>query len=102
MKEADALRLAFQSISEITIIAHLADTALAQTLPDDLSVAGFGVLFTGLALMLRSAVYGMARMQVDGQLAQWGVSQRSARRELQATLDALIDGFRRRPANPPE
>lgn len=48
-----------------------------------------------LALMLRSAVYGMARMHVDGQLAQWGVGPRAARRELQATLDALIDGFRR-------
>lgn len=47
-----------------------------------------------LALMLRSSVYGMARMHVDGQLAQWGVGPRSARRELQATLDALIDGFR--------
>lgn len=47
-----------------------------------------------LALMLRSAVYGMARMHVDGQLAQWGVSPRSARRELQATLDALVDGLR--------
>jgi DNA-binding MarR family transcriptional regulator len=44
MKEAEALRLAFQSLSEIAIIAHLADTALGQTLPDDLSVAGFGVL----------------------------------------------------------
>ena len=48
-----------------------------------------------LALMLRSAVYGMARMHVDGQLAQWGVAPRSARQELQATLDALVDGFRR-------
>ena len=48
-----------------------------------------------LALMLRSAAYGMARMHVDGQLVQWGVSPRSARRELQATLNALIDGFRR-------
>lgn len=47
-----------------------------------------------LALMLRSAVYGMARMHVDGQLAQWGVGPRSARKELQATLDALVDGLR--------
>ncbi len=54
-----------------------------------------GVPAPRLALMLRSAVYGMARMHVDGQLAQWGVAPRSARRELQATLDALIDGFRR-------
>ncbi len=47
-----------------------------------------------LALMLRSAVYGMARMHVDGQLAQWGVKSGSARRELHAVLNALIDGLR--------
>lgn len=44
MKQDKALRVAFQALSEIAIIGHLADTALAQTLPDDLSVAGFGVL----------------------------------------------------------
>ena len=35
---------AFQALSEIAIIGRLADTALAQTLPNELSVAGFGVL----------------------------------------------------------
>jgi DNA-binding MarR family transcriptional regulator len=44
MKQAEALRVAFQALSEIAIIGHLADTALAQTLPKELSVAGFGVL----------------------------------------------------------
>ncbi len=44
MKQADALRISFQALSEIAIIGHLADTALAQTLPKELSVAGFGVL----------------------------------------------------------
>jgi DNA-binding MarR family transcriptional regulator len=44
MKEDEALRIAFQALSEIAIIGHLADTALAQTLPPELSVAGFGVL----------------------------------------------------------
>jgi DNA-binding MarR family transcriptional regulator len=44
MKQAEAMRVAFQALSEIAIIGHLADTALAQTLPKDLSVAGFGVL----------------------------------------------------------
>lgn len=38
------LRTAFQVLSEIAIIGHLADTALAQTLPEELSVASFGVL----------------------------------------------------------
>ncbi|NWG53277.1 MAG: MarR family transcriptional regulator [Hydrogenophilaceae bacterium] len=44
MTEEEALTLAFQALSEIAIIGHLADTALAQTLPPELSVAGFGVL----------------------------------------------------------
>jgi DNA-binding MarR family transcriptional regulator len=44
MKQDEALRVSFQALSEIAIIGHLADTALAQTLPEDLSVAGFGVL----------------------------------------------------------
>lgn len=44
MKQAEALRISFQAMSEIAIIGHLADTALAQVLPKELSVAGFGVL----------------------------------------------------------
>lgn len=44
MKREQALRIAFQAMSEIAIIGHLADTALAQALPEELSVAGFGVL----------------------------------------------------------
>jgi DNA-binding MarR family transcriptional regulator len=44
MKQEEALRVSFQVMTEIAIIGHLADTALAQTLPEELSVAGFGVL----------------------------------------------------------
>ncbi|MEZ5958724.1 MAG: MarR family transcriptional regulator [Hyphomonadaceae bacterium] len=44
MKQEDALRVSFQAMSEIAIIGHLADTALAKALPPELSVAGFGVL----------------------------------------------------------
>lgn len=44
MKKEDALRVAFQVMTETAIIGHLADTALGQTLPSELSVAGFGVL----------------------------------------------------------
>jgi DNA-binding MarR family transcriptional regulator len=44
MKREEQLRTAFQALSEIAIIGHLADTALAQALPDGMSVAGFGVL----------------------------------------------------------
>jgi DNA-binding MarR family transcriptional regulator len=44
MKRADAMRTAFQTLSEIAIIGQLADAALRQVLPAELSVAGFGVL----------------------------------------------------------
>ncbi len=44
MKQDEALRVSFQVMTEIAIIGHLADTALAQALPDGMSVAGFGVL----------------------------------------------------------
>lgn len=44
MKNDEALRISFQVLSEIAIIGHLADTALGQTLPPELSVASFGVL----------------------------------------------------------
>lgn len=44
MKQADAMRTAFQTLSEIAIIGQLADAALRQLLPTELSVAGFGVL----------------------------------------------------------
>ena len=43
-KDEAALRTAFQALTEISIIGHLADTALAKTLPGELSIAGFGVL----------------------------------------------------------
>lgn len=42
--KAKEIELCFQAMSEIAIIGHLADTALGQTLPAELSVAGFGVL----------------------------------------------------------
>jgi DNA-binding MarR family transcriptional regulator len=44
MKQDEALRISFQALSEIAIIGHLADTALAKALPPELSVTGFGVL----------------------------------------------------------
>jgi DNA-binding MarR family transcriptional regulator len=52
MKHADAMRTAFQALSEIAIIGQLADAALRQALPAELSVAGFGVLnhFTRLGI----------------------------------------------------
>lgn len=44
MTEDEQVALVFKSLTEISIIAHLADTQLAQTLPEELSIAGFGVL----------------------------------------------------------
>lgn len=44
MSRKQDLRVAFQALSEIAIIGHLADTALSQVLPEELSVASFGVL----------------------------------------------------------
>ena len=44
MSRKQDLRIAFQALSEIAIIGHLADTALSQVLPEELSVASFGVL----------------------------------------------------------
>jgi DNA-binding MarR family transcriptional regulator len=44
MKPELKLRTAFQALSEIAIIGQLADSALRQVLPEELSVAGFGVL----------------------------------------------------------
>lgn len=44
MKQGEELRLAFQAMTEISIIAHLSDTALCKALPQHLSASGFGVL----------------------------------------------------------
>lgn len=44
MKRDEELRIAFQTLSEIAIIGQLADNAVRQVLPEELSVAGFGVL----------------------------------------------------------
>ncbi len=41
-------------------------------------------------LTARGLVYGLARMHVDGHLAQWGVAADEAERRLQAALDLFI------------
>ncbi|HUQ79680.1 MAG TPA: TetR/AcrR family transcriptional regulator [Gemmatimonadaceae bacterium] len=38
----------------------------------------------------RALVYGLARMQVDGHLAQWDVAPDQAERQMQAALDLVI------------
>lgn len=44
MKSDQKLRSVFQTLSEIAIIGQLTDGALRQVLPEELSIAGFGVL----------------------------------------------------------
>lgn len=50
------------------------------------------------ALALRALAYGLARMQVDGQLAQWQVDVTHAEATLVASLNLIVDGLR--PARP--
>lgn len=53
---------------------------------------------THMALALRALAYGLARMQVDGQLPQWQVPGDVAEHTLKAALDLIVDGLR--PARP--
>jgi AcrR family transcriptional regulator len=46
-----------------------------------------------MALSLRASAYGLARMHIDGQLPQWGVSNADARQEVHLALDLLVDGL---------
>jgi len=50
-----------------------------------------------LALLSRATVYGLARMQQDGHLGQWGVAAGQEAAAMTATLDLLIELMRRRP-----
>lgn len=49
-----------------------------------------------LALGLRALVYGLARMQVDGQLPQWQVAPASSAETLVRTMSLLLDGLAQR------
>lgn len=44
-----------------------------------------------LSLLARATLYGLARMQQDGHLAQWGVEPAGEAAAMAATLDLLID-----------
>jgi AcrR family transcriptional regulator len=56
---------------------------------------------TVVPLAARALVYGLARMHVDGHLAQWGVASDEAERRLQAALDLVIGSFSTAPAPKP-
>ncbi len=46
-----------------------------------------------MALALRALVYGLARMQVDGQLPQWQVNASQTERTLISAMDLIVDGL---------
>jgi AcrR family transcriptional regulator len=52
---------------------------------------------TALALLARATVYGLARMQQDGHLGQWGVAAGDEAAAMTTTLDLLIALMRRAP-----
>jgi AcrR family transcriptional regulator len=56
---------------------------------------------TLLPLAARALVYGLARMHVDGHLAQWGVAPEEAERRLQAALDLVIGSLSTHPPEDP-
>jgi hypothetical protein len=51
-----------------------------------------------LALLSRATVYGLARMQHDGHLGQWGVAPGDEAAAMTDTLDLLIALMRRAPS----
>ena len=53
---------------------------------------------TSLALLSRATAYGLARMQHDGHLGQWGVAAGDEAAAMTGTLDLLIALMRRVPA----
>jgi len=50
-----------------------------------------------LALLSRATAYGLARMQQDGHLGQWGVAAGDEAAAMTGTLDLLIALMRRAP-----
>jgi AcrR family transcriptional regulator len=48
-----------------------------------------------LQLTGRGLVYGLARMQVDGQMPRWGIAEKEAQRMAEAALDLLAAGLRK-------
>ncbi|MBI3380834.1 MAG: TetR/AcrR family transcriptional regulator [Aquabacterium sp.] len=85
-----SLPVHFDAVRQITMDlveqAQLAGLLPAGSLPE-------------MALALRALAYGLARMQVDGQLPQWRVDTSETERTLIAALDLIVDGLSRaRPA----
>lgn len=74
----------FDAVRQVTLSlveqAQLAGQLPAGALPE-------------MALALRALVYGLARMQVDGQLPQWRVDTSEAERTLISAMNLIVDGL---------
>lgn len=79
-----SLPVHFDAVRQITMDlveqAQLAGLLPAGSLPE-------------MALALRALAYGLARMQVDGQLPQWRVDTSETERTLISALDLIVDGL---------
>lgn len=79
-----SLPVHFDAVRQITMDlveqAQLAGLLPAGSLPE-------------MGLALRALAYGLARMQVDGQLPQWRVGTNETERTLISALDLIVDGL---------
>ena len=83
-----AVRQPAQALAQVQAV----QARLAQQEPvDEPSVAA-------LALLSRATVYGLARMQHDGHLGQWGVAAGDEAAAMTNTLDLLIALMRSAPS----
>jgi len=73
-------------------VRALTEQILAEAQQQGEVAAGHGV--AALALLSRATVYGLARMQHDGHLGQWGVVAGDEGLAMTNTLDLLIDLMR--------
>jgi AcrR family transcriptional regulator len=84
------LRAGIDEVRQQTLDALRAAQAQGQLRPEPSVDA--------LALLARACAYGLARMQLDGHLPQWGVAPGQEEAAMDATLTLLIDLM----AGPPE
>lgn len=85
-----ALRASIGEVRELT------ERTLSEAQQQGQVDAAHGV--PALALLSRATVYGLARMQQDGHLGQWGVAPGDEAAAMTRTLDLLIALMRREPA----
>lgn len=86
----------FDFDSSASLNAHF-DTVRDTTLRLVQQAQDAGQLLPGctqhLALALRALVYGLSRMQIDGQLPQWRIAPDQQRESLILSMDLILDGL---------